>query len=181
MTNEPCQGLTAAALSWHHYVPQGRLAGAGYTRQLEESGRRWAHEFFKKLKKRKFAKVNKGCVHIYIGKNWESLRTSYGMALRACGAGFSVGFYSFGQSVDDEIKGLESRLSNLQILPSIEQNLSQYNMIILHHCDLAICATLQNFLANKPQDAEVVLFGTIFEDSILAKADLISEIAMLEV
>ena len=117
-----------------------------------------------------------GQIHIYTGENQKNLKTAHGMALRACGAGFSVGFYSFGEKSAD-IQILGNRLPNFQILENSFQDVSHLDMIILYDCHLAEHNSLQNFIDNKPQNIEIVLFGTAFSDDVLTKADLVSEIA----
>ena len=119
--------------------------------------------------------MDKGCIHIYTGESQKHLKTAQGMALRACGAGFSVGFCSFGEKADD-IESIASRLPGLQILKDIGQDVSQFDMIILHNCDLTDHHNLRKFLADRPKNAEIVLCGMSFPDDILTMADLVSEI-----
>ena len=119
-----------------------------------------------------------GCIHIYTGHNVKNLKTALGMALRACGAGFNVGFCSFGES-DAGINDLESRLPGFRILDCTGQDLSQLDMIILHDCELAGCDKLQKLLSGIPKKTEIVLCGTAFSDDVLEMADLVSEIVTL--
>ena len=119
--------------------------------------------------------MEKGCVHVYMGKHWKDLNTAQGMALRACGAGFVVGFYSFG-NLAAETESLLKRLPGLQIINSIQGDVAAFDMIILHGSDMAGGGILQDFLKNRPQNTEIVLCGASFADDVLAGADLISEI-----
>jgi ATP:corrinoid adenosyltransferase len=118
-----------------------------------------------------------GCIHIYTGRNAKNLKTALGMALRAIGAGFSVGFYSFGEIATD-INALKNRLPDFEIF-DMGQDISQFDMIILHDCELADHSELQKFLSKRPQDAEIVLCGTAFSYDVLEMANLISEIVTL--
>ena len=115
----------------------------------------------------------KNCVHIYMGKNWMDLKTAQGMALRACGAGFSVGFFGFDEAA--------SRLPNLQFVQNLQQDISQFDMVFLTERDFADFDQdeLLKFLADKPQSTEIVLCGEVFSDDVLAVADLVSEILKL--
>jgi len=122
--------------------------------------------------------MEKGYVHVYMGHNWKYLQTVQGMVLRASGAGFVVGFYSFDKDYTD-INDLTDRLPGLRVLNDIWQDISPLGMIILHDCDLADEADLQKFLADKPPDIEVVLCGATFSEDVLAMADLVSEIISL--
>ena len=122
--------------------------------------------------------MEKGYVHVYMGKNWKDLKTAQGMALRACGAGFSVGFYNFGEEIDD-IKSLESRLPRLRVLTDKQQDISEFDMIILYDCKLVDDDTLQKILAGKPDKTEIVMCGTNFSKDMLAMADLVSGIVTL--
>ena len=122
--------------------------------------------------------MEKGCVHVYMGKHWKDLNTAQGMALRACGAAFGVGFYSFGNEAA-EIEELQKRLPGLQVLSSIQEDVSSFDMVILHESDMAGHGILQDFLENRPQNTEIILCGTAFEDDVLARVDLISEIVTL--
>lgn len=120
--------------------------------------------------------MKKGCVHVYVGKDCENLKTAQGMILRACGAGFVVGFYGYGRCAD-EMKSLEGRLPKFQILEDIsQQDISKYNMIVLDCHDAAAQADLRRFLAGRPHNTEVVLYGASFSDDVLEISDLISEI-----
>jgi len=110
-----------------------------------------------------------------MGENWKNLKTTQGMALRACGAGFSVGFYNFGQNLDGMLE-LASRLPGLHILENVRQDVAQLDMIFLHNCDLAQQSDLEKFLNSRPKDTEIVLCGTTFSDNVLAMADLVSEV-----
>ena len=122
--------------------------------------------------------MEKGCVHVYMGKHWKDLNTALGMALRACGAGFGVGFYSFDNKAT-EMENLQKRLPGLQVLNSIQEDVSSFDMIILYNSDLADRGILQKFLEKRPQCTEIVLCGTSFADDVPAEASLISEIVTL--
>lgn len=113
----------------------------------------------------------KSCVHIYMGTNWQCLNTAQGMALRACGAGFNVGFCGFDEAI--------SRLPNLQILKDLPQDISQFDMIFLSGGNYIDKDELLKFLENRPPSTEIVLCGEDFHDDVLAAADLISEIVKL--
>jgi len=119
-------------------------------------------------------KLKKACIHVYTGENWKYLKTVLGMALRACGAGFSVGFFNFGSDVSDIVE-FANRLQGMHVLKNIEQDTSQFDMLILYDCENNQ-ADLRSFLASKPQNTEIVLCGAVFSDDILAAADLVSEI-----
>jgi len=115
-----------------------------------------------------------GYIHIYKGENWKNLNTAFGMAARACGAGFSVCFCNFGSTQIDDIA---QRLPNFYI-QGIE-NATQHDMVILYDCDFFDGDVLKDFLAHKPQHQEIVLCGTAFGEEILAMADLISNVEAL--
>jgi len=115
-----------------------------------------------------------GYVHAYVGENWKSLKTSHGMALRACGAGFNVAFYSFGEEVADAIE-LESRLPSFKVLDKPDCDISPFDVVIFHDCDLA-GVNLQKFIESRPPNTEIVLCGTSLPGDILAMADLVSDI-----
>jgi len=110
-----------------------------------------------------------GYIHIYKGKNWKTLNTAFGMAARACGAGFSVCLCNFG---DSHVDGIAQRLPNFHI-QGIE-NTAQHDMVILYDCDFFGSDALKDFLAQKPQHQEIVFCGAAFDEEVLAMADLIS-------
>lgn len=118
------------------------------------------------------------CTHVYMGGNQKDLNTAYGMALRACGAGFCVGFYSFGE-LAPKISNLVSRLTSAQIIESIKQDLSHLDMLILLDIDTTNHDKLQDFIACKPESMELILCGTHFPEDVLNKSDLVSEIITL--
>ena len=122
--------------------------------------------------------MEKGCVHVYMGKHWKDLNTAHGMALRACGAAFGVGFYSFGNEAA-EMEELQKRLPGLQALSSIQEDVSAFDMVILHDSHMAGHGILQDLLKSRPQNTEIVLCGASFADDVLAEADLISEIVTI--
>ncbi|MCL2377475.1 MAG: cob(I)yrinic acid a,c-diamide adenosyltransferase [Defluviitaleaceae bacterium] len=117
-----------------------------------------------------------GYTHVYTGENWRSLDTAFGMAARACGAGFSVCFYNF----SDSAAHFNAFAQRLQI-DSFQDigNATQHDMAILYNCDFLDADALKNFLARKPQHQEVVLCGKAFDEEILAMADLISKVGAL--
>ena len=130
--------------------------------------------------------MKKGYVHIYVGENSDKLPTSLGMALRACGAGLKLGYFSFGHIANMSDLAVRMPQAHFRMLEedpadlaAIAQNASQFDMIILNGCCAIDGDILADFIKNKPSHIEFVLQGKGFSQNILDMADLISEVANL--
>ena len=125
--------------------------------------------------------MNQSCVHIYMGKG---LPTAAGMALRAIGANFRVGFFIFDDlnfNVGLNIDAFKNRASEVYFqkisstsdpLSKLAENVAHYDMVVLSGCDYLEDQALEKFIRNRPEGVELVLCGQSFSQKVCDLAGL---------
>ncbi|MDR2167760.1 MAG: hypothetical protein LBE35_07945 [Clostridiales bacterium] len=96
-------------------------------------------------------------VHVYFGEGAKDLPVADGMALRARGAGLLVGQFS---------------------ADSAPVDFDSYDMVILEDCDKICAADLAKIIAGRPENTELILIGSDFDEGIIEAADLASNIGV---
>lgn len=115
-----------------------------------------------------------GYIQVYTGELLAN--TAFGMALRASGAGYNVCVYNF---CNTDLSAIDSSLNGICVKnvdrppPELPKEL---NMAFLFGCDSIEEGELIEFLKNKPENIEIVLFGKNFPKEVHHIADLISSI-----
>jgi ATP:corrinoid adenosyltransferase len=111
--------------------------------------------------------LEKGYVHIYFGEGLGRLPIACGIALRAKGAGLSVGHFS----------DFPKNNLNLNNLREITKN---FDMIILDGCDEICENALMDLITNRPKNTELILTAKNFGAAIIEAADLVSSVVVTD-
>jgi len=127
--------------------------------------------------------VEKKPMHVYFGKKVGDLPITLGLALRAAGAGFNVGYFvcaachslPYANAKNPPDLRVDFVVYNKN-LDTITEKIEQYDMTVLQTCNHLSKNDLAFFIKNRPAHTELILCGQAFDDEILTAADLISEI-----